>query len=160
MTTSACDHCGWVGVRGPARCVTPRDRQGSRHPCGCGNRLAPRTPPDYGGKVPILIDQTGKILDGKAGDVIAGIRRRATRFGYDKKEGKGADECATYLVDKREYLDYPAFLDVGRPIASGLMEGARRWMIKDWMEMTWADGAGCSRGRTQTPRPARQRRPL
>jgi hypothetical protein len=89
--------------------------------------------------------QAAKILDGKSGDVVTGIRRRATRFGYGPKEREGADTCATYLENKKNYLDYPAFLAAGRPVASGLIEGACRWLIKDRMEVTGArwglDGA-------------------
>ena len=72
--------------------------------------------------------QAVKILQGKAAQVAAGIRRRATRFGYTGKEREGADTCATYLDNKAGYLDYPAFLAAGRPIASGLIEGACRWL--------------------------------
>jgi hypothetical protein len=82
--------------------------------------------------------QTGKVLDGKSGDVVTGIRRRATRFGYNPKEREGADTCATYLENKKDYLDYPAFLAAGRPVASGLIEGACRWLVKDRMEVTGA----------------------
>ncbi len=82
--------------------------------------------------------QAGKILDGKAQDVAAGIRRRATRFGYAGKEREGADTCAVYLDNKAGYLDYPAFLAADRPIASGLIEGACRWLVKDRMEITGA----------------------
>ena len=89
--------------------------------------------------------QTAKILGGRSPDVVSGIRRRATRFGYSPKEREGADTCATYLDNKREYLDYPAFLAAGRPVASGLIEGACRWLVKDRMEVTGArwglDGA-------------------
>ncbi len=82
--------------------------------------------------------QAAKILDGKARDVATGIRRRATRFGYSGKERDGADTCATYLEHKRDFLDYPAFLAAGRPVASGLIEGACRWLVKDRMEVTGA----------------------
>jgi len=89
--------------------------------------------------------QTAKILDGKARDVRAGIRRRATSYGYSAKEREGADACAGYLENKKDYLDYPAFLAAGWPVASGLIEGAARWLIKDRMEVTGArwglDGA-------------------
>ena len=90
-------------------------------------------------------DQTAKILDGKAQDVRAGIRRRATSYGYSPKEREGADTCANYLENKKDYLDYPAFLAAGWPVASGLIEGAARWLIKDRMQVTGArwnlDGA-------------------
>ncbi len=90
-------------------------------------------------------DQAAKILAGKARDVRAGIRRRATCYGYSAKEREGADACATYLENKKDYLDYPAFLAAGWPVASGLIEGAARWLIKDRMQVTGArwnlDGA-------------------
>src|SRR5262249_5591392 len=90
-------------------------------------------------------EQTAKLLAGRHRDVRAGIRRRASRFGYPTAERAGADECARYLQNKQDYLDYPAFLNAGWPIASGLIEGAARWMIKDRMEVTGArwslDGA-------------------
>lgn len=90
-------------------------------------------------------DQTAKILAGRHLDVRAGIRRRATAFGYSPAERAGADECARYLENKQDYLDYPAFLKAGWPVASGLIEGAAGWLIKDRMEVTGArwslDGA-------------------
>jgi hypothetical protein len=90
-------------------------------------------------------EQLGKILDGRARDVWIGIRRRATRLCYNPTERAGADECADYLERKRNYLDYPAFLAAGWPVASGLIEGAAKWMIKDRMEISGArwglDGA-------------------
>jgi hypothetical protein len=89
--------------------------------------------------------QAAKILDGKARDVQAGIRRRASSCGYSTQEREGADACAGYLENKKDYLDYPAFLTAGWPVASGLIEGAARWLIKDRIEVTGArwglDGA-------------------
>lgn len=82
--------------------------------------------------------QTAKILAGRHRDVRAGIRRRATTYAYSPAERAGADECAAYLENKQDYLDYPAFLAAGRPVASGLIEGAARWLIKDRMEVTGA----------------------
>jgi hypothetical protein len=90
-------------------------------------------------------EQTAKILQGKHRDVRAGIRRRATASGFRGTERAGADECARYLENKQDYLDYPGFLTKGWPVASGLIEGAARWLIKDRMEVTGArwslDGA-------------------
>src|SRR6266511_6213839 len=54
-------------------------------------------------------DQAAKILQGKARDVATGIRRRATTHGYSTSEREGADTAATYLDNKKDYLDYPAF---------------------------------------------------
>lgn len=89
--------------------------------------------------------QAAKILDGRHCDVRAGIRRRATTYGYSPAERAGADACADYLEHKQDYLDYPAFLQAGWPVASGLIEGAARWLVKDRMQVTGArwslDGA-------------------
>ena len=90
-------------------------------------------------------EQAAKILAGNPRDVRAGIRRRATAWGYSPQERAGADACADYLENKQDYLGYPAFLKAGWPVASGLIEGAARWLVKDRMQVTGArwslDGA-------------------
>jgi hypothetical protein len=89
--------------------------------------------------------QATTILNGRSGDVAAGIRRRATRFGYSAVERKGADDAATYLDNKKPYLDYATALEAGWPIATGIIEGACRHLIKDRFDITGArwglDGA-------------------
>jgi hypothetical protein len=85
-----------------------------------------------------VADQATKILDGKATAVAAGIRRRATRFGYSPTERKGADHAATYLTSKKPYLNYHTALANGWPIATGIIEGACRHIIKDRMDITGA----------------------
>jgi hypothetical protein len=82
--------------------------------------------------------QARKILHGKARQVAAGIRRRATTYGYRGPERAGADECARYLENKKDYLDYPAALAKGWPIATGIIEGACRYIVKDRMDITGA----------------------
>jgi hypothetical protein len=51
-----------------------------------------------------VADQARKILHGKASQVAAGIRRRATTYGYSGAERAGAGECARYLDNKNDYL--------------------------------------------------------
>ncbi len=89
--------------------------------------------------------QLRKILHGKSAQVAAGIRRRATTYGYSAAERAGADECARYLDNKKDYLDYDSALTKGRPIATGIIEGACRHIVKDRMDITGArwslDGA-------------------
>ncbi len=70
--------------------------------------------------------QARKILHGKSAQVAAGIRRRATTYGYTGAERAGADECARYLDNKKDYLDYATALAKGWPIATGIIEGACR----------------------------------
>ena len=62
----------------------------------------------------------------KAAQVAAGIRRRATTFGYSVAEREGADACAGYLTAKEPHLDYATALAQGWPIATGVIEGACR----------------------------------
>jgi hypothetical protein len=90
-------------------------------------------------------DRALAILDGGARDVAAGIRRRASTERLTLSARRGADECATYLTNKADYLDYPRALAGGWPIATGIIEGACRHIVKDRMDLTGArwslDGA-------------------
>jgi len=85
------------------------------------------------------------ILAGKATRVAGAIRRAATNAGLDPSQRAGADTCATYLTNKHPYLDYPTALEEGWPIATGVIEGACRHLVKDRMDITGArwglDGA-------------------
>jgi hypothetical protein len=85
-----------------------------------------------------VADQARKILHGKARQVAAGIRRRATTYGYSAHERAGAGECARYLTAKARYLDYPTALKEGWPVATGVIEGACRHIVKDRMDITGA----------------------
>ena len=44
----------------------------------------------------------------------------------DPVERAGADECARYLENKKDYLGYATALGNGWPIATGIIEGACR----------------------------------
>ena len=90
-------------------------------------------------------DKALAILNGKASTVAAAIRRKATRRNLPTDRRAGADRCADYLLNKRGYLDYPTALNNGWPIATGIIEGACRHIVKDRMDITGArwglDGA-------------------
>ena len=58
--------------------------------------------------------------------------------GCDPPKRAGADACATYLINKEPYLDYPTALHNGWPIATGVIEGACRHLVKDRMDITGA----------------------
>jgi hypothetical protein len=83
-------------------------------------------------------DRALAVLEGKARDVAAGIRRRASTLGLAKPRRKKADECARYLTDKAPYLDYPTALGAGWPIATGVIEGTCRYLVADRMDITGA----------------------
>ena len=82
--------------------------------------------------------QARKVLRGKSAQVAAGIRRRATAYGYAGPERAGADDAARYLAGKKDHLGYDAALAKGWPIATGIIEGACRYLIKDRMDITGA----------------------
>ncbi len=86
-----------------------------------------------------------QILAANATKVAGQIRRQATTAGLDTPQRAGADACATYLTNKAPYLDYPTALANGWPIATGVIEGACRHLVKDRMDITGArwslDGA-------------------
>lgn len=78
------------------------------------------------------------VLAGDARLVAAAIRRTATNRRLDKTKRANADTCATYLVNKAPYLDYASALEQGWPIATGVIEGACRHLVKDRMDLTGA----------------------
>jgi hypothetical protein len=78
------------------------------------------------------------VLSGKATIVAAAIRRKATTRGLNATARKNADACADYLLAKAPYLDYPTALNNGWPIATGVIEGACRHIVKDRMDITGA----------------------
>lgn len=79
-----------------------------------------------------------KILAGKSADVAAGIRRAATARGLEPAARKNADKCAGYLLHYRALLGYDAYLQDGLPIATGVIEGACRYLVQDRMDITGA----------------------
>jgi len=83
-------------------------------------------------------EKTLAVLEGKAGIVAAAIRRKATKLGLSEDKRAGADRTADYLLNKARYLDYPTALQNGWPIATGVIEGACRHLVKDRMDITGA----------------------
>jgi hypothetical protein len=79
-----------------------------------------------------------EILRGKSGQVAAGMRRSATRRGLMPEERAQVDRCANYLTKLRYHLDYHYYLQDGQPIATGVIEGACRHLVKDRMDVTGA----------------------
>jgi hypothetical protein len=79
-----------------------------------------------------------KILQGRACDVAAGIRRSATLRGLSAAQREAADTTADYLLHHAAYLRYHQYLATGLPIATGVIEGACRHLVKDRMELTGA----------------------
>lgn len=95
------------------------------------------------GKEPADIDawvseRSLRILRGQASLVAGGMRRSATNRGLDQAARKPVDDCARYLLNHKQFLRYHEYLRDGLPIASGVIEGACRSLVKDRMDITGA----------------------
>ena len=85
-----------------------------------------------------VADRARTVLAGRAVDAAATIRYEADEAGFRGRERAGADEAAAYLTRKAPYLDYATALANGWQIATGIIEGAARHLIKDRMDITGA----------------------
>jgi hypothetical protein len=81
-----------------------------------------------------------RVLRGEVLSVVVGLRRMASLHGL---EGSQWDEITTvchYFENNAERMRYDEYLPAGYPIATGVIEGACRHVIKDRMEqggMRW-----------------------
>jgi hypothetical protein len=84
-------------------------------------------------------DRIAALLDGGPGAaaaVAAALRQAAAGLGRTRR--KTAEKTAGYLEAKAPFLDYPRALAAGWPIATGVIEGACRHLVKDRMDITGA----------------------
>jgi hypothetical protein len=82
-----------------------------------------------------------RVLQGEVGYVIGGLRQRGTKAGLKGTKRKTLSQICNYLEKNRERLRYDEYLKAGYPIASGVIEGACRHLVKDRMErsgMRWS----------------------
>ena len=82
--------------------------------------------------------RTLELLKGNGKSVASGLRRAATRRGLDKKERIPPDTAANYIEKNQKRLRYKEALAKGLPIATGVIEGACRHLVKDRMDLTGA----------------------
>jgi hypothetical protein len=96
----------------------------------------PRASPGAGGWVRA---RTAEILDGgPAGAAAVAAALRQAAAGLGKTRARTAARTAGYLEAKAPFLDYPRALAAGWPIATGVIEGACRHLVKDRMDITGA----------------------
>jgi hypothetical protein len=82
--------------------------------------------------------QALRILKGEASNVAIDMRREATRRQLTQKQREPVDKCANYSTKYLPTLEYDFYLSEGLPIATGVIEGACRHLIKDRMDLTGA----------------------
>lgn len=83
-----------------------------------------------------VTDRLQRILEGKVGYVIAGLRKMADHHGLRGSRRKQLSTAIGYLHRNRKYMKYDVYLQAGFPIGSGVVEGACRHLVKDRMEQT------------------------
>jgi len=85
-------------------------------------------------------DRLLRILQGDVTGVITGMRRMASRRNLTGEALKDVTKACNYLENNAQRMRYDEYLKAGYPIASGVIEGACRHVIKDRMEqggMRW-----------------------
>ncbi len=95
-------------------------------------------PPDDPKIAQWVCDKISQLLQGEVKSVVRNLRRGATAKGMSAKQREPIDTCATYLANHAPYLNYPLSLAKGYPIATGVIEGACRHLVKDRMDITGA----------------------
>jgi hypothetical protein len=75
-----------------------------------------------------------RVLQGKAAGVIRGLREMATKHGLVGAKKQTSASVCSYLEANLERMRYDEYLEAGYPIASGVVEGACRHLVKDRME--------------------------
>jgi len=81
-----------------------------------------------------------RILRGEVSGVVTGMRRMASQRGLKGEALKAVTTTCNYFENNAERMRYDEYLQAGYPIASGVIEGACRHLIKDRMEqggMRW-----------------------
>ena len=104
--------------------VTPRLWQAAKLFCG---EKSPQV-------VPFVRQRLTQVLQGKVETVVRGLRRLATKQELSVAKRKVLRRICRYLGKNRHRMRYDEFLAKGYPIASGVIEGACRHVVKDRME--------------------------
>jgi len=78
------------------------------------------------------------LLEGHAPRVIADLHAHRRAHTAADRPAPGLDRAAAYLEAKQPYLDYHIALTLGWPIATGVIEGSCRFLVKDRLDVTGA----------------------
>ena len=81
-----------------------------------------------------------RILQGEVSQVIKGMGQSATKRNLSHQKKKPVKAAAVYFYRNRTHMRYDEYLQKGWPIATGVVEGACKNLVKDRMErsgMRW-----------------------
>lgn len=92
----------------------------------------------YGDKgkevLPFVRQRVRQVLEGKLDTVLRTLRRLAVEHELRGAKKQAMSRICSYLYKNRQRMCYDDYLRAGYPIASGVIEGACRHLIKDRME--------------------------
>jgi hypothetical protein len=77
-----------------------------------------------------------RLLRGEVQSVVQGLRSLATRRRLGSKQRAEVERVCAYFTTNAYRMKYDEYLAAGYPIASGVIEGACRHVVKDRMERT------------------------
>ncbi len=86
-------------------------------------------------------ERLDRLLSGEVQSVVTGLRRMATTRRLKGEKRKTIDGVCRYFENNQHRMRYDAYLRQGYPIATGVIEGACRHLVKDRMErsgMRWS----------------------
>jgi hypothetical protein len=86
----------------------------------------------------LVTSWVGILLTGDPARAIAAIRAMATRLKLRGEARKSVDKAANYLLKRSPHIRYADFIARGLPIASGVIEGACRHIVRDRLDITGA----------------------
>lgn len=78
------------------------------------------------------------LLAGHAPRVVADLHAHLRARTEQDRPAPGLERAAAYLKAKQPYLDYHIALTLGWPIATGVIEGCCRYLVKDRLDVTGA----------------------
>jgi hypothetical protein len=78
------------------------------------------------------------LLEGHAPRVVADLNAHLRTHADQDRPAPGLARAAAYLKAKQPYLNYHIALTLGWPIASGVIEGCCRYLVKDRLDVTGA----------------------
>jgi len=90
-----------------------------------------------------VTERLGRILEGKIGRAIGGLRQMSTKHKLSKARRGQLSAAIGYLHRNRRFMRYDEYLANGYPIGSGVAEGACRHLVKDRMELTGMRWSAC-----------------
>jgi hypothetical protein len=94
--------------------------------------------PGQAGRQGFVAATARAILEGKVRRVVADLRHAADAETSRGTKASGIERAAAYLAAKTDYLAYDIALALGWPIATGVIEGCCRYLVKDRLDVTGA----------------------